>query len=68
MALLSLTVNNLSPALEHKSGEAQVIARALEEAARMIQSNQALVTSGNIVLGSYGTVGSWTLVNQASLP
>ena len=68
MSLAVITISNLAPALEHKSGEAQVVARALEEAARMIQSQQGLVTSGNITLGSYGVVGSWTLTNQASLP
>ena len=71
MALLTLTVNNLAPGLEHKSSEAAVIARALKIAAEAIQRAQGTVTSGNIVdnqgAGSV-TIGTWAYTPQASLP
>lgn len=68
MALLTLTVNNLSPALDKKSSEAAFIARALQIAATNIQGAGGLQTSGNIIADGGVNVGSWTLTNQASQP
>ena len=66
MALLSLTVNNASPALDKKAQEVALIARALGAAARVIQSNGGLVTSGNILGDGAVVLGTWTYTPQAS--
>lgn len=61
MSLFTLTINNLSPALEHKSGEVAVIAGALAAAAQAVQAAQGNATSGNIqtpASGSPITIGS----------
>jgi hypothetical protein len=55
MALLSLTVNNLSPALDKQSQEVAQIARALDLAAQDIRMN-----------GGVTVLGSWVYVAQAS--
>lgn len=69
MSIAVITINNLSPALEHKSGEVAVIAQALTEAARAIQVAQGTVTSGNItVRGNNEIIGTWAYTPQASLP
>jgi hypothetical protein len=69
MALFTLTINNLSPALEKKNQELAVIAQYLHFAARDAQAAGGALTSGNIVdnrgAGSI-TVGSWTYTPQAS--
>jgi hypothetical protein len=66
MALLSLTVNNASPALDKKAQEVALIAQALGVAAQVLQSNGGLVTSGNI-LGAGGVVlGTFSYTPQAS--
>ena len=66
MALLSLTVNNLSPVLDKRFQEVQVIARALGIAAQVLQSNGGLVTSGNIVGDGGLVLGTYTYTPQAS--
>jgi hypothetical protein len=69
MALLTLTINNLSPALDKKNQEVERIARWLELAAQNIRSAGGLSTSGNILdAGNNGStnVGSWTYTPQAS--
>lgn len=66
MALFTLTVNNQSPALEHKSSEVAVIARALGIAAQLVQSQGGLVTSGNITVDGGVNIGSWTYTPQAT--
>ena len=74
MSLFTLTINNLSPALEHKSGEVAVIANALHAAATAVQAGQGNITSGNLSVphpGGVGdpvTIGSWSYVAQGSLP
>ncbi len=68
MALFTLTVNNQAPALEHKSGEAALIAQALATAAQTMQASQGTVTSGNIIGNGGVTLGSWTYTPQGSLP
>jgi len=66
MALLSLTVNNASPARDKKHQEVQLIARALELAALQIRSAGGLVTSGTITDDGAAVLGSWTYTPQAS--
>jgi hypothetical protein len=66
MALLSLTVNNQSPALDKKAQEAALVARALSLAAQDIGASGGLKTSGNIVNDGGAVLGTWTLTNQAS--
>jgi len=68
MALAVVTVSNLAPALDKKSSEVSVIAQALHEAARAIQSQQGNVTSGNIVGNGGVVLGTWTYTPQGSLP
>jgi hypothetical protein len=74
MSLFTLTINNLSPALEHKSGEVAVIANALHAAATAVQAAQGNLTSGNLTIPHAGgvgdpvTIGSWAYVAQGSLP
>ncbi len=68
MALLTLTVNNLSPALDKKSSEVAVIAQALHNAAHDIQAAQGNVTSGNILAPGGAVIGSWAYTPQGSLP
>jgi hypothetical protein len=65
MALLSLTVNNASPAQDKKFQEVALIARALAAAAQVIQSNGGLVTSGNILGDGAVVLGTFTYTPQA---
>jgi hypothetical protein len=73
VSLFTLTINNLSPALEHKSGEVAVIANALHAAAQAVQGAQGNLTSGNLTVphpagvGDPTNIGSWTYTPQASL-
>jgi hypothetical protein len=66
MALLSLTVNNASPALEKKAQEVQLISRALDLAQQAICAAGGLTTSGNIIDTGGVTIGTWTYTAQAS--
>jgi hypothetical protein len=66
MALFTLTINNLSPALERQSQEAQLIDRFLMHAAREMHSNQGKKASGNIIGDNNAVVGNWTYTPQAS--
>lgn len=66
MALLTLTVNNASPARDKKHQEVQLIARALELAAVQIRSAGGLATSGTITDDGAAVLGSWTYTAQAS--
>ena len=50
MSLMVVTINNLSPALEHKSGEVAVIANASHAAARAVQAAPSNLTSGNLTI------------------
>ncbi len=65
MALLTLTINNGSPALDKKSKEVQVIQRALNIAEVQIRSARGAATSGNIVDAGV-LLGRWTYTPQAS--
>jgi hypothetical protein len=66
MALLTLTVNNLAPALDRKVQEVQIIERALALAAQAIRSPGGAVTSGNINGDGGVLLGTWTYTPQAS--
>jgi hypothetical protein len=59
MALLTLTVNNPSPALDKQHQEVQLIDRALSLAKADIRSNGGKKTSGNINDGG-ALIGTWT--------
>lgn len=66
MALLTLTINNLSPALDKQHQEAERIHRYLEAAAQDMRGAGGKKTSGNILDNAGTTVGSWTYTPQAS--
>jgi hypothetical protein len=66
MALLTLTVNNLSQAMDRQHQETQLIQRALHLAAADIRSAGGRKTSGNIMGDGAVVLGSWTYTPQAS--
>ena len=66
MALLSLTVNNPSPALEKKFQEVALIERALALAVQSIRAAGGVTTSGNIMNDGATVIGTWTYTAQAS--
>jgi hypothetical protein len=66
MPLLTLTVDNASPALNTKAQEVALIAQALDVAARAIRSPGGTVTSGNINGDGGVVLGTWTYVPQAT--
>ena len=66
MSLFTLTVNNLSPAMEKQVQEAQLIHRYLHLAAQDMRSAGGKKTSGNVLDNAGATiVGSWTYTPQA---
>jgi hypothetical protein len=65
MSLAVITINNLSPVLDHKFQEVQIVARGLELAAQAIRSAGGAVTSGNITDANV-VLGTWTYTAQAS--
>lgn len=66
MSLAVITVNSQSPALDRKSSEVALIARALELAAQSIRGGGGAVTSGNIMDTGANVIGTWTYTAQAS--
>ena len=66
MALLTLTVNNLSPQLDHQHQEVALISRALHLAAQDVRSAGGKKTSGNIMDTGGVVLGTWTYIAQAS--
>jgi hypothetical protein len=66
MALLTLTINNLSPALDKQHQEVERIHRYLELAAQDLRGAGGKKTSGNIVDTGTTVVGSWTYTPQAA--
>ena len=66
MALLSLTVNNPSPALEKKFQEVALIERALALAVQSIRAAGGVTTSGNIMNDGATVIGTWTYTPQAA--
>jgi hypothetical protein len=67
MALFTLTINNLSPALEKKVQEVAVIQQYTEQALQAVRAAGGVQTSGNILApGGATVVGSWTYTPQAT--
>jgi hypothetical protein len=66
MALFSLTINNLSPAMERQHQELQRVQQYLVLAAEDMRGAGGKKTSGNIIdTGGATVVGSWTYTPQA---
>jgi hypothetical protein len=66
MSLFTLTINNLSPALERQHQELQRIQQYLVLAAEDMRGAGGKKTSGNIIdTGGATVVGSWSYVPQA---
>lgn len=70
MALFTVTINNLAPALEKKSQELERINRYVEKALRAARNGGGVLTSGNIIddTGTQNIIGTWTYTAQGSLP
>jgi hypothetical protein len=66
MALLTLTINNPSTALDRQHQESQLIARALQLAQQDIRANGGKKTSGNINGDGGVLLGSWTYTPVAT--
>jgi hypothetical protein len=67
MALFTLTINNLSPALALQSQEVERIHKYLHLAIQDLRGSGGKHVSGNIVeAGGVTVVGSWTYTPQAS--
>jgi hypothetical protein len=66
MALFTVSISNLSPALDHKAQEVQKIAMYLERAAQAVQSAQGNVTSGNILDSNNVLAGTWSYTPHAT--
>ena len=67
MSLFTLTINNLSPALEKKNQEVTIIQQYGEQALAAMRAAGGALTSGNITApGGVTVVGSWTYTPQAS--
>jgi hypothetical protein len=65
MPALTLTVNTISPQLDKRHQEVQVIDRALHLAAIAVRSAGGATTSGNIIDAGV-TLGTWTYTPAAS--
>jgi hypothetical protein len=65
MALFTLTINNLSPALDKQHQEVERIHRYLNLAIQDVRSSGGKHTSGNVSDGAT-VVGSWIYTAQAS--
>ena len=65
MALAVVTINNLSPALDKKFQEVQIVARGLALAAQAISGAGGQSASGNIIDAGV-TLGTWTYTAQAA--
>jgi hypothetical protein len=67
MALFTLTINNLSPALDKQNQEVTVIQNYAEQALHAVRAAGGALTSGNIMApGGATVVGSWTYTPQAT--
>jgi hypothetical protein len=66
MALLTVTVNNPSSALDKRFKEVALISRALELAVQSIRAAGGAQTSGNIMDTGQVLLGSWVYSPQAS--
>jgi hypothetical protein len=67
MSLFTLTINNLSPALDKQSHEVERLHKYLNLAIQDVRGSGGKHTSGNIVeAGGVTVVGSWTYTPQAA--
>jgi len=66
MALVTVTVNNASPALDKQHQEVALVQRALHLAALDIRAAGGTKTSGNITGDGGAVLRSWTYTLQAS--
>jgi len=66
MSLFTLTINNLSPAMDKQHQELQRVHQFLEAAAIDVRNAGGKKTSGNILGDGGAVVGSWTLTPQAA--
>jgi hypothetical protein len=67
MALFTVSISNLSPALERKAQEMERIQRFTERALTAVRAAGGVQTSGNIIDdGGVTVVGTWTYTPQAS--
>jgi uncharacterized protein (DUF3084 family) len=67
MALFTLTINNLSPALDKQNQEVERIQNYAQSAVQALRAAGGALTSGNITApGGATVVGSWTYTPQAS--
>ena len=66
MSLCVVTINNLSPQLDKKFQEVQIIARGLELASQAIQGAGGQSASGTIATDGGVVLGGWTYTAQAS--
>jgi hypothetical protein len=67
MALFTVTINNLSPALEKRVQEVTIVQQYVEQALQAMRAAGGVQSSGNILApGGATVVGNWTYVAQAS--
>jgi hypothetical protein len=67
MALFTISISNLSQALEKRVQEAAVIQQYTEQALQAMRGAGGVLTSGNILApGGATVVGSWSWTPQAS--
>ena len=67
MALFTLTINNLSPALDKQNQEVERIQNYSNAAVQAVRAAGGAQTSGNIYASGGATlVGSWTYTPQAA--
>jgi hypothetical protein len=66
MSLCVVTINNLSPQLDKRFQEVQVVERALDLAQSAIRGAGGQATSGNINGDGGVLLGTWTYTPQAS--
>lgn len=67
MALFTLTINNLSPALEKQHQEVERLHQYLNRAVQDVRGAGGKKTSGNILdAGGVTVVGTWTYTPQAA--
>ena len=68
MSALTVTINNISPALEHKHSECDFILNALRIVETELGRGRGQITSGNIVGQNNVSLGSWTATFVGSSP
>ena len=67
MALFTLSISNLSPALDKQNQEVAVVEQYTKQALQALRAAGGTSTSGNIYApGGATVVGSWTYTPQAA--